>query len=97
LDQTFEELGKKKNFFSFIVTEYPKSVWIIFSHSNNLYKEERDAGDTFKDIFSNYAEKKKINENKLKFKYKGYEVEPKKTINEFLKDNDELYLKKRKK
>ena len=96
LDQTFEELGKKKNFFSFIVTEYPKSVWIIFSHSNDLYKEERDAGDTFKDIFSNYAEKKKINENKLKFKYKGYEVNTKKTINEFLKDNDELYLKKKK-
>ena len=97
-EQTFEQLGKKTNVFSFIVVPLPKKVWIIFSHSKDVDKEEKDGEDRFDDIFSDYARKKKININKLMFKYKGNEIDltKTKTINEFLKSNiDELYSNKK--
>ena len=58
-EQTFEQLGKKTNIFSFIVVHLPKKVWIIFSHSNDVDKEEKDGEDRFEDIFSDYAKKEK--------------------------------------
>ena len=101
-EQTFEQLGnnKKDNYFSFIVNSYPKSVLIKFIHSNDIDIDERDAGDQFEDIFSDYASRKNINKNKLKFKYKDNEIDPRITIDEFIKKDNinikELYLNKMK-
>ena len=93
-EQTFEKLGKQ-NYFSFLVLKYPKSVSIIFSYSGEEYEVKKDAENKFDNIFSDYAEKKNINKSKLIFKYKGIEIDPKETIDDFLKNDNininELY------
>ena len=43
-EKTFEQFGKnKKNYFSIVVNEYPKSVFIIFLYANDEYKVETES------------------------------------------------------
>ena len=87
-NMTIEELGntqsKKDNKIEILVEHLPKSVLIVFSHLNDLYKKEKDIEENISSVFYDYLREKKIDRNNVILRYGDQVVDPNQTINQFI-------------